>query len=81
MGTDELLGGRPIVSPQSCVSLNLHSEQSSWSKVLIGPHGGEVSVTAVLSLNVKLIHQHTDSAGLGNQSPYSNWQPFPLLCN
>lgn len=35
MGTEGLLSGGTIVSPQSCVTLNLLSGQSSWAKVLL----------------------------------------------
>lgn len=37
------LGG-PIVSPWSCVTLDLLSGQSSWAKVLLAHSRGEVTV-------------------------------------
>lgn len=41
-----LLGGGPIVSPQSDVTLNLLSGQSSWAKVLLVHGRGEASVSS-----------------------------------
>lgn len=45
MGTEGLLGGGTIVSPQYCVNLNLLSGQSSWVKELLFHGRGEVSVS------------------------------------